>query len=260
MNILFDRHSYQIRLHRASGSRLSGLFDAIEAAGWTYDIGTWDPDAPGGVALKSYDVLVLTTRDYAHGGYSVGELADLIAFVSDGGGLYSMANHAAPDVSTSPNHVRYECAIASTFFTAFEAAFYRRDDGSPVVLEGANLNAHRILHGQAGWPVAPGSDSRAVQEVVTQSFCGLHANAFADPLVGLEDLGSITNQQSGLGVSPGVVWAVALDEVTTGRVVFCADSGWICDPSGNPDHPSGLFEEGDNAQLALNTLAWLGRL
>ncbi len=70
------------------------------------------------------------------------------------------------------------------------------------------------------------------------------------------------NFQDRTPVTPGVVWAASLEQADVtgnGRVVIGADAGWLGNTDSDWPGP-GQFQNGDNPQYALNTLAWLGRL
>ena len=153
--------------------------------------------------------------------------------------------------------------MASTFLTGYQPAAYQNSSSgsAEVPLTGGNLADHPIILGEAAWPIASGSSGVQVTEVVTRSFCGVYPNSFTSTVVGLQDLDDVVNAQDGGPVTGGVAWALALDggAAGSGRVVIGADAGFL----GNDDSTwpgRGEFQNGDNAQYALNSLAWLGQL
>lgn len=259
MNILFDRFGAQAAAQLQYGNRLTGLFENITNAGYTYEI-TPDPGTLTSPVLNGFDVLVLTTRMQQP--YSTSELSAITNFVSNGGGLWCMANHAGFNLGMiNDNFLRYVSAVSSTYWSAYEATAYQSkiSGSTPVNLSGTNLAAHPTIVGQAGWPLAIGSSSVSVSQVVTRSFCGVYANAFSDPVCNLENL-NVINAQNGDSVTQGVGWAIAMKNsslTNKGRVVVGADSGWLGDTDSRIPGP-GEFQNGDNAQYALNTLSWLG--
>ena len=258
MNILFDRHGAQFEAHLENGNRLTALLSTITDSGWPRKIADGDLSTE---ALEGCDVLVLTTRFGR--GFDPAELDAIIEFVHGGGGLWCMANHAAPSVDRlADNYIRYTSSVASTFFTSYEAtAYMSRIRGAPVSLTGSNLTDHPIIRGQPNWPLVQGRISAMVETVVTRSFCGVYPNDFSHSIALLRDLDNVENCQTGKPVTSDVVWALSLegDQVTgNGRVVVCADSGWL----GNTESTwpgAGMFQMGDNPQFALNTLSWLGK-
>lgn len=257
MNILFDRYGAQVQAQLQSHDRLTGLFTTIESAGYSYSIA--DGELSSSV-LDGVDVLVLTTRMTR--AYSTTELSAITDFVTNGGGLWCMANHAGFSLNMiDDNFVRYVSAVSSTYWTAYEAAAYSKTSRpTEVPLTGDNLADHPTIVGNDGWPLAPDSTSVTVTEVVTRSFCGVYPNAFSDPVCNLENLDGVVNTQNNTPVTPGVVWAVALNNSSltgSGRVIVCADSGWLGNTDSTRPGP-GEFQNGDNPQYALNTITWLG--
>jgi hypothetical protein len=256
MNILFDRYGAQVEAHLQTPDRLTALLSTIADSGWESSIAAGDL-SPG--ILAGCDVLVLTTRFSQ--GFDAAELDAIIEFVHGGGGLWCMANHAAPsDDRQTDNYIRYSSSIASTFFASFEASAYMATTSrTPVPLTGSNLTDHPIVHGQPEWPLVEGGSSAVIETVVTRSFCGVYPNDFSRSIVLMQNLDNVVNGQTGHPVSAGVEWALSLegDRVTgDGRVVICADSGWL----GNTESTwpgAGTFQLGDNPQFALNTLSWL---
>lgn len=257
MNILFDHYGAQVQAQQRYHDRLTGLFATIESAGYSYSIAEGELSNS---VLNGVDVLVLTTRMTQP--YSTSELSAITNFVTNGGGLWCMANHSGFGLNMiNDNFLRYVSAVSSTYWTAYEAAAYSKTSKpTQVPLTGDNLASHPTIVGNEDWPLAPNSDSVTVSEVVTRSFCGVYPNAFSDPVCNLENLSGVVNTQNDQPVTSGVVWAIALDNsdlTGSGRVIVCADSGWL----GNTDstHPGpGEFQNGDNPQYALNTLTWLG--
>ncbi len=275
LNILFDEIGQQIQMQQDYGNRLSGknsLFDTIESAGWNHRIG-----AISKFDLPDADVLVLTNR--VTQGYTRQELTLIVEFVRSGKGLWCMSNHApfhASDVGSQMNdHIRYDSAVSTTFLTSYQAAAYQGPGPTEIPLEGTNLTCHPIILGNPGWPLAHGKKTSAVGSVVTRSFCGVYQNDFTSTIAGLQGLDNVINYQYTRKikirgkedeirppVSIGVVWAVSLEgfDVTgNGRVVIGADAGWLGNTYSTKPGP-GEFQNGDNPQYALNTLAWLGRL
>lgn len=259
MKILFDRYGAQIE--SPCPDRLTAFFDAICAVDdWSYDIAR---GALSRETLQGYDVLVLTTRKTL--GFTVDELNAIISFVqTDGNGLWCMANHAAfNSTQLNNNQVRYTGAVASTFFSSYEAAAYQATTpDTPVCLKGPNLGTQEIIVGNSNWPLYGSNSSSAISQVVTRSFCGIYPNHFGDTIAALAGLDNVVNHQDDAPITPGVLWAIALDgsDVTrSGRVVICADSGWIANTQSTRPGP-GEFQNGDNPQFALNTLSWLAQL
>ena len=269
MNILFDywgaQEQAQLGLQPNDPSRLGPLYDQITAAGWTYNTG---PETVDSSSLDGVDVFVLTSR-WAQP-WMLSELKALSAFVLNGGGVWNMANHAPFNAFPPPgdldNYVRYPSAIASTFFTSFEAAAYQIPNpqhlptGIPVNLTGSNLGDHPIINGQSGWPIATNSSSVVVSEVVTRSFCGIYPNDFGSTVCGLSGLSTVLNLQNNSAITDGVLWAMAVEgqNVTgSGRVLVMGDSGWLASVNSGSPGP-GEYENGDNEQFSLNCLAWLG--
>lgn len=255
LDIYFDQKGEQIEAQEQSGDRLTGLFAAIESAGWSYSIGPLDS------IPSSTRVVVLTTR--VSEPYSSDDIQNLIDFVQAGGGLWCMANHAAFDSSElSNNHVRYDSAVASTFFTSFEAAAYQANSsGVAITLSGANLGSGAIITGKDSWPLAPGSTSQTVSSVVTRSFSAIYPSAFAEMVCGLSGLPQVVNQQDQEPITSGVSWCVSIEggPADQGRVLIGADAGWL----GNTTSSSpgiGEYQNGDNQQFSLNALAWLAQL
>ncbi len=257
MNILFDRYGTQVEAELEKGDRLTALFSTISDSGWTCEIADGDLSPAG---LAGCQALVLTTR--ISRGFTSAELDAIIEFVHGGGGLWCMANHAAPSVGRlADNYVRYTGSVASTFFTSYEAtAYMSTTPGAPVSLTGSNLTDHPIIRGRPDWPLAQEHDSSLVETVVTRSFCGVYPNDFSHSIVLMENLDDVVNCQTRKPVTAGVVWALSLEgeQVTgKGRVVVCADSGWLGNTESTWPGP-GMFQMGDNPQFTLNTLSWLG--
>ncbi len=258
IKILFDELGLQVSVHTTRGDRLTGFYSIIDLQGWQRDVG------PVTAAnLADVNVLVLTNR--VEEGYSAQEISTIVNFVHDGGGLWCMANHAASTSNLLNNYVRFDSAISTTFFTDFQAAFYQSTDPQErfVTLEGNNLKDHPILNGGLpSWPVLQQSGNKEIDKVVTRSFCGVYTNSLATTLVGLDGLAHVENSQTGEGVGDRVVWAVALDDENVtgrGRVVICADAGWLGDEESTFPGP-GAFQKPYNPQFALNTLSWLAKL
>ena len=262
IKILFDELGQQVAVHETHGDRLTGFYRVIDHQGWQREVG------PVTAAnLADVNVLVLTNRVQA--GYSAQEICDVVNFVHDGGGLWCMANHAAFNGNSASNqlnnHVRFDSAISTTFFTDFKAAAYQSTDPAErfVTLEGDNLKDHPILNGgPSSWPSLRQNGNREIHKVVTRSFCGVYTNSLSTTLVGLDGLDHVANTQTGEGVGPRVAWAVALEgeNVTgQGRAVICADAGWLGDVESSTPGP-GAFQEPYNPQFALNTLSWLAKL
>ena len=262
IKILFDELGQQVMAHENQGDRLTGFYSIIDRQGWRREVGTITAANLAGV-----NVLVLTNR--MNECYSTHEIRAIVNFVHDGGGLWCMSNHGAfngTSVSNQlNNHVRFDSAIATTFFTDFKSAAYQSTDPNEVfvTLEGDNLKDHPILNGgPPSWPSLRPDGNREIHKVVTRSFCGIYANSLSTTLVGLGDLGHVKNTQTGKGVGSKVVWAVALDDENVtgqGRVVICADAGWLGDVESNIPGP-GAFQKPYNPQFALNTLSWLSKL
>jgi len=257
MKILFDQAGQQVHVHlHGAPTRLTPLFSAIEAVGWQHSIAT--PLTAD--SLKDRDVLVLTNRVAT--AYTTSELGAIVDFVRAGGGLWCMANHAAwGAVDQGNNHVRYDSAVSTTFYTSFEATAYTAPQGADVILEQANLPSHRITRGRPGWPALSGSNTE-IKRIATRSFCAVHANSFAQPVALLNDVGPVQNTQNGRPPGRTVAWAVALKDAEatgSGRALFCGDAGWLGNEATNMPG-RGQFQVADNAQFAINCLAWLARL
>ena len=129
-----------------------------------------------------------------------------------------------------------------------------------VPLSGDNLEDHPIITGSDSWPALADGGSSRVSSVVTRSFSALYPNSFARAVVNLRGQPDIINTQDLSGVTSGVLFQMAIEggPAMDGRVVLCGDSGWIGDTDSARPGP-GEIQNGDNAQFALNTLAWLGR-
>ncbi len=267
MRILFDGYGSQIEVQMKTSDRLQAFLDAINAVdGWNYGISS---GALSTDALEGYDVLVLTTRMWQ--GFTTDELSAIITFVqTDGNGLWCMANHAPfnnkmqnGQSQLNNNHVRYTSAVASTFFSSYEAAAYSAKTGdTSVPLTGSNLGSQEIISGNNNWPLYGSNTSSKIKTVVTRSFFGIYPNHFGHTIAALAGLDNVINYQDNAPITSGVLWAIALDgdHVTgTGRVVICADSGWIANTQSRHPGP-GEFQNGDNPQFALNTLSWLAQL
>jgi hypothetical protein len=255
LRILFDRYGEQVQVHLSQGGRLAGLFAFLDTAGWHKEIAEGPLTLP---ELARHNVLALTNRTSVP--YTRHELEAIVQFVRDGGGLLCMANQAAESARTVEdqmnNHVPYDSAVASTFFVSFQAAAYRSVlPKGPVILTGPNLGNHPIIRGDTGWPIANGKNKTTIEAVASERFCGIFPDTCSKVIVSLRDLGdSVRDLQDNRPVRDGVVWAVALDSghVTAGgRVVICADASWVGQVTTGT---------GDNAQLAANILAWLGKV
>ncbi|MCG8373038.1 MAG: hypothetical protein MI700_05875 [Balneolales bacterium] len=134
------------------GERLKTFFKDIEAAfgADAYTIGK-ESDLSDCV-YPTYDVLVLTNRiNYT---YDKETLANILNFVHSGGGLWCMSNHAGfKEGSFQLNdHVAFDSAVTTVFFTSLQAAAYGSKDPSnnKVILDGENLYPHPTVTGQEG--------------------------------------------------------------------------------------------------------------
>lgn len=260
MKILFDAYGAQILADGGTGSRLSGLYAALDSQEVNYEHRV----ASGALTsndLVGIDILVLTTRMETP--YTVAELTAITLFVQRGGGLWCMANHGGFNQSRiMDNFTRYVSTVSSTFWTSYEAAAYLRLNApTEVILDKSNLSSHEIISGNPSWPILGGKKTNEISEVVTRSFCGIYPNAFADTICTLNNLNGVVNAQNNQPITQGVVWAMALenvDVVGAGRVVIGADSGWLGDTTSMNPGP-GEFQNGDNAQFAINVLSWLGK-
>ncbi|MDG1331733.1 MAG: hypothetical protein P8P74_05345 [Crocinitomicaceae bacterium] len=261
MKILFDRYGQQVQTQLDTDDRLNGLFETLTNAGFDYDI-SWGELTTE--MLDDYDVLVLTNR--MNDPFLQSELAAITQYVSGGGGLWCMANHAAfGDDNLNNNHVRYTGSVCSTYWSAYEAAAYSKSssaENSAVTLSDSNLSDHPTITGESNWPITEGFRSQLVESIVTRSFCAVYPNSFSETVASLRGLGNVENIQNGEPVTDGVVWNIALSEVAPvgrGRVVIGGDAGWLGDTTSTVPGP-GEFQNGGNPQYALNSLSWLGQL
>ncbi|WP_298513309.1 hypothetical protein [uncultured Kordia sp.] len=257
MKILFDRYGQQIQVQINQGNRLTGMFETLTEANYAYDIAQ---GALSDATLNGYDVLILTNR--MDDPFEKAELEAITNFVTNGGGLWCMANHSGFNLGNiNNNHVRYTGSVCSTFWSAYEAAAYSSTDrqDNEVPLTGTNLSNHPTIIGAKGWPIVKGGTTTVVSSIVTRSFCAVYPNAFSTSIAALEGLKYVVNTQSSKPITNGVLWSIGLSDpksVGKGRVVICGDSGWLGNTDSDWPGP-GEYQNGDNAQYMLNTVTWL---
>lgn len=118
-----------------------------------------------------------------------------------------------------------------------------------------------------------------ITTIATRSFCGVYPNSFTNTIAYLTGINKqiasnpnpfVINFQTRelIGHSPQAVWAVAIyprelnsvngkpSPTDKGRAVFGSDAGWLGDTT-SCKPGKGQFQEYDNPQYFLNTLAWL---
>lgn len=245
--VLFDEHGLQAAAERESGTRLSGdrsLLAVLEGAGCSVRFGPITD-------LSAADVVVLTTRHLVP--YTLDELLGLVAWVQAGGGLFCLSNHglARPD-RASHNATVFDGSVASCFGLSLEPSWNRV---KPTAL--MRLRVQGPLAGQDGWPVVPGRSSTRVEWVTCNNCCGIHPSPVAEIAVPLEAVG-LRAALVDAPTTPGLSWMSTVEGrmAGSGRVVLCADSGWLGNCGSTSPGP-GLFQLEDHDQLALNVLSWL---
>ncbi|MCB9677638.1 MAG: hypothetical protein H6737_21210 [Alphaproteobacteria bacterium] len=245
--VLFDALCLQAMAEQQTGERMSGpggLFDVLERAGHTVRLG-------GLADLGDAQVLVLTTRHQVP--YTLDEALAISAWVHAGGGLFCLSNHGLARAGmVAHNATVFDQTIASCFGTAFEPSWNRV---KPTAL--MTLGVVGPLAGREGWPVAGDRTSSRVDRVTCNNCCGIFPSAVARVAVPLDAPG-LRAALVDAPTTPGLAWASTIEggPAESGRVVLCADSGWLGNTTSRDPGP-GLFQLEDNAQLALNAVTWL---
>ena len=254
-----DQHGLQAWAERERGGRLTGpdgLFTVLEAAGFTcVMLDTLEADR-----LVGIDVIAMTTRVSP---CTADEVRALGAAVRAGAGLWLCSNHGPFSFDAPENNlVRYDQAVANSFFVTLltcviEAREKDADGRRPLV----ELPLAGVLAaGNPAWPVVAWRTGSQVSTAMTSNGCGILPAVWQQVVAPFDDP-SLRNRLDRADPPPGLAWAVTVEgpAVGAGRVVVCADSGWLGNVSSTFPGP-GLFQRCDNAQLALNTVSWLGRV
>lgn len=251
MKILIDAQSLQASHHRRDDQRLCTLLSALRRR-HTVDFSR--ETGLTGDELARYHVLVVTTRYPEAAKVTAGELDAVRGFVSGGGGLVLLTNHADWP-RHNPHDTRvYDAELAGSFGITIQPTFFRnRMDNVPTVLAGDVLEAeHPILKGP--------SEEERVSAVLTNTCASIRCEQ-GQPLVSLSE--EMVDRRAGKRAQPGQLFAHALDTSATdsrgeGRVVTIADSGFIGSRWTEVPGP-GLIKWADNLQFIHNAIRWAGR-
>ena len=251
MKILIDAQSLQASHHRRDDQRLCTLLSALRrrhTADFSSETGLT------GEELARYHVLVVTTRYPESEKYTAEERDAVRGFVSDGGGLVLMTNHADLP-GRNPHDTRaYDAELAGIFGVTIEPTFFgNRLDDVPTVLAGDVLEAeHPILKGA--------SEDGRVSAVLTNTCASIRCEQ-GRRLISLSE--EMVDRRTGKRAQPGQLFAHALELSATdsrgeGRVVTIADSGFIGSRWTEAPGP-GLITWADNLQFIHNAIRWAGR-
>ncbi len=242
--ILCDRWGLQAAAKLETPGRLSGegsLVDWLQRLGATVRFGDLN-------AFEDVDVAVLTTR--TNRPYDLAELDALTAFVHGGGGLLCCSNHgSSARLDPRFNATRFDLAVASTFFALFEPLRYRHKPAKPFV--GRVVGP---LRGQPGWP---GPSNGVASTIQCNNSCAVLPGPCFQPSVALEGEG-LSSSLFGTTPSGEALWSGTLSggPAGEGRVVLCADSGWLANTTSMAPGP-GQFQLADNTQYLINAVRWL---
>ncbi len=260
MKILFDSKSSQVEVQIETHARLTELYAAITARGWTFER-TNVSGAPLTLAqLNQFNVLCILTRlhqtapdttnpfpDGTNFQFDPTEVSAIEQFVHQGGGLLLISNHGPfPDKPRDDQTVNDKTLAAAFGFTIAPATF--QSSSGPLVMSGASLSPDPRVA-----PILSG-----VTSIEVHNCCSI------TPAVGTVILAApIAFLPSGVtNVSPinhespsGKAYAWALNH-GAGRVIIAGNSGLAGD-TGSPFPAAGLIDAASNKQFLLNCLAWI---
>ena len=254
-NILFDKGGSQVQVQLETQKRLTTLFGALEAQGWTYAIGE---DRITDEQLQSVKVLAILTRhvatqkgtknpfpanwDFA---FTDGELSAITNFVQRGGGLLHISNHGPFSNAPNDDWTVYDKVLAAKLGVTIEPASF--------MLKGANLMPMTLSTD----PAITSTILKGVSAVVAHNSCAIAAmkGTPATVVASIPSNAFNDNPKSKL-TPPGWNYAITLTH-GKGKVIVAGNSGI----AGNTDsqYPApGLIATPDNQQFQINCLSYLG--
>lgn len=251
MKVLIDSCGLQARCHAQDGIRLASFLEQLERIPACRS--AFSPVGELSARLLSeQDVLVISTRKEFP--YSSDEMAAIADFIRQGGGLLLMTNHGDIPNRYPIDLTRHDAVLARAFGVSIETTFFAHPDShTRVELGGSALLAdHPVIVGAVG--------DAPVRSIAISNCCSL-SSRHGDPLIRLS--GGIIDHRNGYPAQ-GRCFAVALDafspanSLARGRVVVCADSGFIGTPGTTFPGP-GLIGHCDNGRFVMNAVRWLGR-
>lgn len=236
--ILFDSWTSQVEIQGAQPPRLGTLFGLLAGVGWNR-AQTHNPIIRE--HLLSADgkpipgVLVIPTRYsyYQNPGvdpnFSLAEQGAILDYVLAGGSLLHLTNHSFFSV--------YDAQLAANFGVQLSDVAL---DVPNATIPSSGLNYEN--------PVLAGSQN--VQSICAHDAC-LMTTAPEGPYA-VTPLATFTPPGEG---SQPQLFALTMTP-GEGRVVYVANSGWICD-YGTPNPAWGLMPYGNNLGFILSILGWL---
>jgi hypothetical protein len=257
MKFLFDKGSSQVQVQLETGTRLTTLFDAIEAQGWSYEIG---PDRIDAASLADVDGLVVLTRhgatapgttnpfpanwDFA---FTADELGAIRAFNAAGGGVLLISNHGPFSAANLNNNWTVnDRVLAAEFGVVIQPAAYQSPT-PPLTMDGGDLSSN---------PALQASILAGVTSIVPNNSC-----AVSSPNSGSLVIASIPS--NAVNTSPifpdgpaGQSYAV-LAGSGAGPVIVGGNSGIAGNAGTNYPGP-GRIGTGSNLQFLLNCMEYIG--
>lgn len=251
MHILFDKGSSQVQVQLEAGNRLTTLFAAIQAQGWSYAIG---PDRINAAALAGVDCLAILTRhratqwgttnpfpDHWDFAYTRDEQDAIMTYLEGGGGLLLISNHG-PWPQNPTDWTINDRVLAGRLGVDIQPAAYLSPN-APLTMDGADLN-----------PALQYSILSGVTSVVPNNSCAVSGGS--QWIVNIP--ATAENPSTAFPGGPaGQSYAVVSVRSDRGPVIVAGNSGIAGDKdSGYPNR--GMIDEGSNKQFLLNCMLFVG--
>lgn len=257
MKFLFDKGSSQVQVQLETGVRLTTLFGAIEAQGWSYEIG---PDRIDHASLADVDGLVVLTRHRATApgttnpfppdwdfAFTTRELDAIRAFNTAGGGVLLISNHGPFSAANLRNDwTVYDRVLAAEFGVVIQPAAYQLRP-PPLTMNGGDLSAN---------PVLQASILAGVTSIVPNNSCAVSSSDPGGLVIASIPPNAVNTSPTFPDGPAGQSYAV-LAGAGVGPVIVGGNSG-IAANAGTGYPGPGRIGTGSNLRFLLNCLAYIG--
>lgn len=217
---------------RNSKPRLQSVCDLLVALG--LEPAFPENELPAPPDTDEVEIIVTGSRLKA---FTDDEIATLVRFAEEGGGLLIMSNHGAPE--GAPNDfTRYDRPLVEKFDIELECTGF------------SEPNRSRAVHVSGEHPTTTG-----IRELSINNCSSLRCARVPSVV----DIPSNWHDRLSGTQARGRAAAIAIDEGIDGRVFVLSDSGFMGNEGTRSPGP-GLIDQADNRKFLTNVFSWLAKI